>query len=71
VTSSLRVVMLRRMPDEKAHEDEQVDEAILGSFPASDPPPWTLGVKPHPEAPPPLPQKEKLSPGEKVPKTPR
>lgn len=27
--------------------EEEVDYNVMGSFPASDPPSWTLGVRPH------------------------
>ena len=27
--------------------EEEIDYNIMGSFPASDPPSWTLGVRPH------------------------
>lgn len=35
--------------EETLHEqqEEQIDEVGDASFPASDPPPWTLGVEPH------------------------
>ena len=27
--------------------DAEIDETLVETFPASDPPPWTLGVEPH------------------------
>ena len=37
-------------PDERTMPEEEIDETLEESFPASDPPSWTLGVDPHPPA---------------------
>lgn len=37
-------------PDEGEMSEAEIDYNVMGTFPASDPPSWTLGISPHKKA---------------------